>query len=73
MIYNILVQGFCPLKISQFPDGFRLNLYILNVFFLFVCFHFLLGPPVLFYKNILSATLNNGNFVLRACAMDCIS
>ena len=27
VVYIILVQGFCPLKIkiTQFPDGFRLN------------------------------------------------
>ena len=27
MLYIILVQGFCPLKIkiTQFPDGLRLN------------------------------------------------
>ena len=26
---NFLVQGFCPLKtkITQFPDGFRLNVF----------------------------------------------
>ena len=29
MAFNILVQGFCPLKIkiTQFPDGFRLNIF----------------------------------------------
>ena len=27
IFFNILVQGFCPLKINstQFPDGFRIN------------------------------------------------
>ena len=29
IFFNILVQGFCPLKINstQFPDGFRINTY----------------------------------------------
>ena len=32
MAFNILVQGFFPLKIkvSQFPDGFRLNSFCLQ-------------------------------------------
>ena len=30
MLENILVQGFCPLKIkiTQFPDGFCLKLHV---------------------------------------------
>ena len=32
MPFNILVKGFCPLKIkiTQFPDGFRLNSFCLQ-------------------------------------------
>ena len=32
MAFNILVQGFCPLKIkiTQFPDGIRLNSFCLQ-------------------------------------------
>ena len=33
MAFNILVQGFCPLKIkiTQFPDGFPLNFFVYNM------------------------------------------
>ena len=32
MAFDILVQGFCPLKIkiTQFPDGFPLNSFCLQ-------------------------------------------
>ena len=48
MLKIILVQDFCPLKmkITQFPDGFRLNLVVIRYFWvksLSSCIHVLKG------------------------------